>query len=603
MSFVPVPGGRAAEQIIRYLAQVVAASGSDVTDFNKMSVLRTIAEIQAVLGERFEEQLYSSLAEGINRATYRSFGFPVLAASRAYGEVVFTRPSGATAFTIPRNTVVSVPNSSRLFSTYEDLVFGIGILTGTGRILAADVGSAWNTNANTITSIVSSTATGFFVTNPKDITSGRDEETDDQRRVRFADYINNIHRATADSIEYGARTAALYDNYGVPTEFVYSAQVIDDTIPGTAKCFVWNGNQDPLLDAISTDLLALTRKVITGYTNESGQKIPGYKAAGAAVTVVPATITAVPVSVAVYPANGWTLLMVNQAVDEAIRRTFSQFKIGEGVLRVSDLRNAVGGVRGVVDHAFGLPANLVNPTAAPSLSLQLNTNGIANPTTAPTLSGTGSGSPLAAGVYTVAYAHINATGTTKISNTNTVTLTSGQNIDVTFPAPPGGATATVVYVSQAAGNTTLKLKASVAAPGTTYSVTSLPSGALIPSENTTAPGLPAGVYNVSYSWKTSGGQTVASPTAQLTSTGSQSLRVAVLTPPVGASGVNYFISTQPGNLNPLAFAATGTGAQIDLAALPTDATYTAPVANTSGNIAASDGVILVPGTITITEGV
>lgn len=600
---VPVPGGRTFEQQLRYFAQVVKASGTAATDFGVLSVLRTLGDMQAVQGERFGEQLLVAVAEGINRATYRSFGFNLLPAAQAYGEVVFTRASGTVAQTIPRNTIVSIPGSTRRFLTYEDLEFPVGILTGTASIIAEAAGAAWNTNANSITAIVSGGATGFSVTNLKAIVTGRDEETDDERRVRFANYIQSIHRSTADAIEYGARTAALYDGFGLPTEFIHSAQVVDDGVPGIARCYVWNGETNPANDAVSATLLALVRRILYGYTTETGQKVPGYKAAGAQLNIIPATITAADVSVAVYPATGWTLAMVEQGVREAIERVFSRFSVGDGYLRLADLRNVIGSVRGVIDHEFAEPTSILNPTAAPSISLVTNTGGLTNPTSIPTLGTTGSGGALLAGDYTVAYAYRNATGTTKVSPTATVSLGAGESITVDWPTPPVGATETDVYVSQAANSTTLKFRIAVAAPGTDYTVATLPSGALIPTENTTAPSLPPGDYRATYSWKTGGGQTVAAPLSSITTTGSQNIRFDLLSPISGATGVNYFISVQPGNAQPLGYAGTGSGAQKDISALPEDPSYTAPVANTTANIAGGEGVILVPGTITITEGV
>lgn len=64
---------------------------------------------------------------------------------------------------------------------------------------------------------------------------------------------------------------------------------------------------------------------------------------------------------------------------------------------------------------------------------------IANPTVAPTLTATASGS-LLAGVYKVAYSYVNFRGQTLLSPVQSVTLVDGEKITVTGVTPPAGCT-------------------------------------------------------------------------------------------------------------------------------------------------------------------
>lgn len=425
MSIVPVAGGRTFESLLRYLGQQITASGGTVTDLNRLSVLRTLAEIMALLGERWEEELAVVAAEGIDRATYRSFGFPQQPATKAYGQVVFSRIDTALAQTIPAGTVVRVPSSSRRFVTYLAATLGVGESSVTVGVLAEGVGAIWNTNAATITEIVTTVGgAALTVTNVADISTGGDEQTDEDRREAFARYIASIHRATADAIEYGARTAELLDAFGVPTEAIASAQTVDTAIPGVATCYAWDGvTTNPALPAISALLQAQGQRVIDGYVDVSGLRVPGYKAAGAVVNLVPATIRAVPVTVAVYPAPGWTLAMVEEGVRAAIARVFARLAVGDPLLRASDIRNAVGAIRGVIDHDTVTPRTVSPPTVPLGVIA------------APLALATNNASTFAAGTYRVAYSIITAAGESRPSETTAVAVSGTSQSIALGPFP------------------------------------------------------------------------------------------------------------------------------------------------------------------------
>jgi hypothetical protein len=71
-----------------------------------------------------------------------------------------------------------------------------------------------------------------------------------------------------------------------------------------------------------------------------------------------------------------------------------------------------------------------------------------NPTIAPTLTASGSGSALTAGTYYVRYSRTNANGETLPSPETAITITAGQNINVTVPAMPFGITSSRVYIAK-----------------------------------------------------------------------------------------------------------------------------------------------------------
>lgn len=97
----------------------------------------------------------------------------------------------------------------------------------------------------------------------------------------------------------------------------------------------------------------------------------------------------------------------------------------------------------------------------------------ANPTTAPTLTATGTGGTLAAGSYTVGYTLTNSSGETQLSPTATVTITAGQNIQVSAITLPSTETGVNYYMSVSVGSSTLAYDAK--SSGTQTTLTALPA--------------------------------------------------------------------------------------------------------------------------------
>lgn len=81
---------------------------------------------------------------------------------------------------------------------------------------------------------------------------------------------------------------------------------------------------------------------------------------------------------------------------------------------------------------------------------------LVDPTTAPTLTASGSGSTLLAGTFAVAYSAVNNEGETLLSQYKTITLTAGQNLVVSTISLPTGATALKWYVSPEPNSTQLR---------------------------------------------------------------------------------------------------------------------------------------------------
>lgn len=346
-------GTRTSEELVRYFAEAFAAQGIDPSDFNVLSVLRSIAEGVATLGERWEEEMLVRFASGVETATFRSFEFTLLPAAKATGVVTFARTVTTGSQTLAAGSRVRVPNTLKEYVTLDTVTMGIGVASGTSRIQAAIEGAFENTATGTITSIASPPVGALWtMTNAAAVTNGANVEDNEGRVLRFRQFVQDIHRSTADAIAHGARTAALYDIDGNVLEAVRDAEVTDQY--GTARVAIWNG--DATAPAASADLIVRARDVLYGYTDGvTGAHIPGYKAAGVALVVTAATILPVDVTVSLYLQDGYQMTQVAPSVREAILSVFSRQVVGSPKLRLNDLRQAIGLTRGVVDHVFSTP--------------------------------------------------------------------------------------------------------------------------------------------------------------------------------------------------------------------------------------------------------
>lgn len=106
----------------------------------------------------------------------------------------------------------------------------------------------------------------------------------------------------------------------------------------------------------------------------------------------------------------------------------------------------------------------------------------------PTVAGSGSGSTVTNGTYTVAVTYTGTFGETLASVTNTATTTGTQNLLITSPGSETGATGWYAYVSQVGGTTLTRQQAlgSPTAIGTNLTISAPPTstGAAPPAVNT-----------------------------------------------------------------------------------------------------------------------
>lgn len=270
---------------------------SDLTDFHVGSVNRVMLEAPSIEIDELYQQMFNGLKDAIPVATYNSFNFALLPAAAASGLVRVTIASTTGPTTIVAGTLFSSADSTTAYASVEDVVITAGNTTGDVLVAAVVAGVQGNIAAGV--DFDASPSPGGFVsaTNLYAFSNGAELETEDQRKRRFVSYVTTLQRGTVSAIQYGARTAAIYDAFGVEIERVKAVSVVepwildDEEPPALINVFVHNGS-----GSTSTDLVDQARNVIFGYVDGDGNKIPGWKAAG--VKAVVAAATEVPLDVA-----------------------------------------------------------------------------------------------------------------------------------------------------------------------------------------------------------------------------------------------------------------------------------------------------------------
>lgn len=341
---------------------IIAMSGT-LTDFNVGSNIRTLVEANAREMDQLYQSMLKGLYESIPVAIYKAFNFQKLSAGYASGYVRFTRDSGVTGdITIPADTSVESPSDGLTYSVVNETILYAEDDQVNVYVVAAGVGSKYNVSADSITQL-NSTITGISaINNNESFTNGTDDETEIERKLRFQFWLSTIPRAIRTAVEYGATTAQLTDSNGMATERVASAWVhepmVDEDPPGDAgrvDVFIWNGR-----DGASSDLIVETKKVIDGYVDDLGERVPGWKAAGVVCDVHAVAPTPVDITMVVYTRSGADFDTIETEIKSAISSYIQGLDIADTFVR-AELIDAAMSVPGVYDVAVSSPAANVSP--------------------------------------------------------------------------------------------------------------------------------------------------------------------------------------------------------------------------------------------------
>lgn len=330
----------------------VRGTTDKITDLQPGSVSRTLIEAPAQEVEELYIQMFNGLLEAIPVATYKSFNFVLLGATYGSGLVtVTTLKTLLQPITVPKGTVFTAKDGRQYASTGE-MTWPVSETTIRVPVQALVPGFKGNAAVGEINASPFFPAADFTISNTE-ITGGTDSETEADRMVRFASYIASLSRGTYESLMYALTTAVIKDDNGVMTEFV-TRRGYDYTL-GFNHLYIWSN-----LGAPSTALLNRAQEIITGYQDPvTGQRIPGYSAAGVRTDVGAMSSRNVPMTFLVGMENGVTLTAdIRQAVRNAYYSLLGSVQAGE-ILRPDDVKAAALQVAGVSKVTVSMSSNIV----------------------------------------------------------------------------------------------------------------------------------------------------------------------------------------------------------------------------------------------------
>lgn len=342
--------------IVASMGNYLKAVQTQVTDFSVGSVTRTLLEATAIEIEELYQQMLQGLVEAIQTAVYYAFGFPLLEAVAAHGYVRITFGGPVLdPFTIPAGTVF-VSAAGLYYVSDAAVSVAVGATTAAILVTCSVAGTKGSVAVNSITTVVNfDLPDGASVGN--DALVGSEGETESARLLRFQAYIRSLARGTPTALAYAAKSVALTDANGAITEQVkyaypYEPYVDNSALPPAwVQLYVHNG-----VGGTSAALVAEVARVITGYYQDDGTLVPGWKAAGVKVDVLAAAETAVHVAGTVSVLPGYLATDVCIAASSAVQGYMHGLSVGESVLVAEIVAVVKRDVPGVADVHLDTPA-------------------------------------------------------------------------------------------------------------------------------------------------------------------------------------------------------------------------------------------------------
>lgn len=343
------------------IARATLATGSN-TDFNVGSVIRTLLEAPAAEMDILYQSMLQAVLDGIEVGTYNSFSFAALPAQAAAGLVSVTIAAQATDTVIGAGTLLTRTDGSVSYTVLADATIPAAGTTATLVVVCTVPGVAGNQPGGTALTMTPQPVGFSGATTLNDFINGTDAETPDQRRTRFAAFVQSLARSPVAGLEYGVKTATIEDSAGNPIERVALAYVDepferDDSNPtGVVDIYIHNG-----IGSTTTPLLDRAQAIIDGYAQTDGTKVPGYKAAGVVVTVHKASEVTRAVTGVITAAPGYDKPTLVELATAALSDYLLGLNVGATCL-FAKLEQLVMDIPGVVNFVISSPSPGVDTT-------------------------------------------------------------------------------------------------------------------------------------------------------------------------------------------------------------------------------------------------
>lgn len=436
---------------------------SKVTDFTVGSVARTMMEAPAAEIDELYQQMFNGLTEAIPVSVYQSFDFEAISAQPASGIIRVTVTSSASDVLIQSGAKFTIEASGAAYLSTADVTIAAGGTYGDVPVAAVTPGSAGNIAPGQV--FVPSPSPENFVSasNLTAFANGLDQESENDRKLRFNAYIQSLARGTGSALEYGLTSYAfLTDANGNISERVvyvsiYEPWIDDEEQPiSLVKCYIHNG-----IGGTSNDLVLKAREIIYGYYDEDGNAVPGWKAAGVRVDTYAATELPVNVFGTLTALPGYELSALVTQANQVAAAYVTGLKI-KAKFQVASLVDMIMSIPGVANF---VPAD-IKPPAAPTL-------------------GSTAGGSLGAATYYVKTTYVTPTGETLPSAIASLAVSANNLLTVASPPAVTGTLGWNIYVGTSSGSLE-KQNAAMIGIGTGYTepVSGLVSGDAPPAAST-----------------------------------------------------------------------------------------------------------------------
>lgn len=331
------------------------ATQEKITDFHVGSVTRTLFEAPAIELDEFYQQVFRGLLDAIPVAIYKAFNHDLLLPASASGFVRFTAANGQADKTIviPAGFEIYRDDSDVKYVTNKEARLEAGENHVDVRVTATTLGVVGNADIGALT-VMGSAIDGISeMFNPKPITGGRDQESENDRKARFIEYIDSLSRGTVRAIVYAAKQATVTNEAGEIIEYVTRVGLNEG--PGYVDVYIYGSGGMP-----SNELINTAQFIIDGgYDAETGTLVPGYRGGGVSVVVSPIVEQFIDVSVQVKTLDAcYETDSTVKSIETVLHNLLQSVSAGESIT-IAELRTAVLSVPGIEKAIIDMDANVV----------------------------------------------------------------------------------------------------------------------------------------------------------------------------------------------------------------------------------------------------
>lgn len=309
------------ESLLSEMIKYMQANQDKLTDFNEGSIVRTMFEAIARNLESFYIDGRNGYQNNLKAIPYAVFGFTKKSGSKATANVIFSRAE-------PLNEESSIPIGTQIsadglvfYTTISGKINSGEINSDPISVEAAEIGTEYNVNGGTITTIDSALSSDIIsVNNPLRASSGTDDEKDSEMLARFKTYINGLQGTNTYGLKSSilsipdVRSCSIHENFPAK-DFIYNFDVFID-------------------DGTGSITEELKQKVIDVIEGEDTSSNPGCRAAGINCQVSAASPVSVNISLTckVYRTEEATAMY---DIKNAIQEEINSLGINEDVILTS----------------------------------------------------------------------------------------------------------------------------------------------------------------------------------------------------------------------------------------------------------------------------